>query len=131
MVFSPAPRTIEPDQLSLLNPDQLPNPVMELVGGKYVISDGVRTLDVYALPPYDHAADMMVAYLPQEKMLINADIYEPPQKGGRPPKASEGTRVLRETIQRLGLDVSWDVGLHSGVGPHEDLVKLTGQPSGN
>ena len=26
-------------------------------------------------------------YLPREKMLINADIYEPPQKGGRPPKA--------------------------------------------
>jgi len=131
VMFSPAPRTLEPDRLSLLNPDLLPHPVMELVGGKYVISDGTRTLDVYTLPPYDHAADMMVAYLPHEKMLINADIYEPPQKGGRPPKPSEGTRVLLETIQRLGLDVSWDVGLHSGVGPHEDLVKLMGQPSGN
>jgi glyoxylase-like metal-dependent hydrolase (beta-lactamase superfamily II) len=131
VVFSPAPRTLDPDRLSLLNPDQLPNPVMELVGGKYVISDGTRTLDVYALPPYDHAADMMVVYLPHEKMLINADIYEPPQKGGRPPKPSEGTRVLLETIDRLGLDVSWDVGLHSGVGPHEDFVKLRGQPSGN
>ena len=42
VVFSPAPRTLEPDRLSLLNPDQLPNPVMELVGGKYVISDGTR-----------------------------------------------------------------------------------------
>jgi glyoxylase-like metal-dependent hydrolase (beta-lactamase superfamily II) len=131
VVFSPAPRTLEPDRLSLLSPDQLPNPVMELVGGKYVISDGTRTLDVYALPPYDHAADMMVVYLPNEKMLINADIYEPPQKGGRPPKPSEGTRVLLETIDRLGLDVSWDVGLHSGVGPHEDFAKLRGQPSGN
>ena len=131
VVFSPAPRTLEPDRLSLLNPDQLPNPVMELVSGKYVISDGTRTVDIYTLPPYDHAADMMVVYLPHEKMLINADIYEPPQKGGRPPKPSEGTRVLLETIDRLGLDVSWDVGLHSGVGPHEDFVKLRGQPSGN
>ena len=131
VVFSPAPRTLEPDRLSQLNPDQLPNPVMELVGGKYVISDGTRTLEVHALPPYDHAADMMVVYLPHEKILINADIYEPPQKGGRPPKPSEGTRVLLETIERLGLDVSWDVGLHSGVGPHEDFVKLMGQPSGN
>jgi hypothetical protein len=131
VVFSPAPRTIEPDRLSLLNPDQLPNPVMELVGGKYVISDGTRTLDLYPLPPFDHAADMLIVYLPREKMVINADIYEPPQKGARPPRPDEGMRVLLETVQKLGLDVSWDVGLHSGIGPHDDFVKIAGQPAAN
>jgi hypothetical protein len=74
---------------------------------------------------------MMIVYLPREKMLINADIYEPPQKGGRPPKPNEGTRVLLETVERLGLDVSWDVGLHSGVGPHDDFVKIVGKPTKN
>jgi glyoxylase-like metal-dependent hydrolase (beta-lactamase superfamily II) len=131
VVFSPAPRALEPDRLSLLNPDQLPKPVMELVGGKYVISDGKRSLEVYSLPPSEHTAEMLIAYLPNEKMVINADIYEPPQKGARPPRPNEGMRVLLETVQKLGLDVSWDVGLHSGVGPHDDLVKIVGQAAGN
>jgi glyoxylase-like metal-dependent hydrolase (beta-lactamase superfamily II) len=131
VVFSPARRTLEPDRLSLLTPDQLPNPVMELVNGKYVISDGARTLDVYPLPPFNHAADMVIVYLPREKMVINADIYEPPAKGGRPPKPDDGMRVLLETVQKLGLDVSWDIGLHSGIGPHDDFVKLVGQSTTN
>jgi hypothetical protein len=74
---------------------------------------------------------MVIVYLPREKMVINADIYEPPQKGGRPPKPNEGTQVLLETVERLGLDVSWDVGLHSGVGPHDDFLKIVGQPTKN
>lgn len=131
VVFSPAARTLEPDRLSLLNPDQMPKPMMELVGGKYVISDGTRTLDVYPLPAFDHAADMLIVYLPHERMVVNADTYEPQVKGGRPPRLDDGVRVLLETEQRLGLDVSWDIGLHSGIGPHDDLVKLVGQPAGN
>ena len=131
VVFSPAPRTLEPDRLSLLNPDQLPNPVMELVNGKYVISDGARTLDVYVVPPFGHTADMVIAYLPRERMVINADMYTPPEKGKPLPKPNEDTRALLETIQRLGLDVSTHVGLHGGVGPEDDLVKIVGQSAAN
>jgi glyoxylase-like metal-dependent hydrolase (beta-lactamase superfamily II) len=131
VVFSPAARTVEPDRLSLLNPDQLPNPVMELVGGKYVISDATRTLDVYPMRPFGHSAEMVIVYLPRERMVINADVYTPPEKGKPLPKANEDTRVLLETIQRLGLDVSTHVGLHGGVGPEEDLVKIVGQSAAN
>jgi glyoxylase-like metal-dependent hydrolase (beta-lactamase superfamily II) len=131
VVFSPAPRTLEPDRLSFLTADQLANPFLEFVNGKYVISDGTRTLDVYPLPPFEHTADMMIAYLPRERMIVSADIYEPAPKGAPLPRPNQGMRVLLETIQRLGLDVSWEVGLHSGVGPHEDLVKIVGQPATN
>jgi hypothetical protein len=64
-------------------------------------------------------------------MLINADIYEPPQKGGRPPKPNEGTRVLLETVEQLGLGISWDVGLHSGVGMHDDFIRTVEKPTKN
>ncbi len=131
VVFSPAPRTLEPDRLSLLAPDQLPNPVLELVGGKYVISDGARTLDLYPVPPFGHVTTMVIAYLPRERMVINADMYTPPEKGKPLPKPNEDTRALLETIQRLGLDVSTHVGLHGGVGPHDDLVKIVAQPTTN
>jgi glyoxylase-like metal-dependent hydrolase (beta-lactamase superfamily II) len=131
VVFSPVPRTLEPDRLSLLNADQLPNPVMELVSGKYVVSDGTRTLDLYPIPPFGHTADMVIAYLPRERMVINADMYTPPEKGKPLPKPNEDTRALFETIQRLGLDVSTHVGLHGGVGPEDDLAKIVGQATTN
>jgi glyoxylase-like metal-dependent hydrolase (beta-lactamase superfamily II) len=131
VVFSPAPRTLEPDRLSFLTADQLANPFLELVNGKYVISDGTRTLDVYPLPAFEHTADMMIAYLPRERMVVNGDVYTPPAKGAPLPKPGEGSRVLLEAIQRLGLDVSTHVGLHGGIGPEEDLVKIVGQPTTN
>ena len=34
-------------------------------------------------------------------------------------------------VERLRLDVAWHVGLHGGVGPHEDLLKIVGQPATN
>jgi glyoxylase-like metal-dependent hydrolase (beta-lactamase superfamily II) len=131
VVLSSAPRTLEPDRLSLLIPDQLPNPVLETVNDKYVISDGTHELDVYPLPAFDHVAEMVIVYLPRERMVVNADIYEPPTKGARLPGPNDGMRVLLATIQRLGLDVSWDIGLHSGIGPHDDFVKIVGQPTTN
>jgi glyoxylase-like metal-dependent hydrolase (beta-lactamase superfamily II) len=131
VVFSPAPRTLEPDRLSLLNPDQLPNPLMELVNGKYVISDGTRTLEIHPVPPFGHTTDMLIAYLPHVRMVINADMYTPPEKGKPLPKPNEDSRALLETIQRLGLDVSTHVGLHGGIGPEDDLVKIVGQSAAN
>jgi len=126
VLFSPAPRTLEPDRLSLLSPDQVRNGVLELVNQKYVISDGTRNLDMYVVPPFDHAATMLIAYLPHERIVVNADMYTPPEKGAPLPKPSESTRALLETIQRWGLDVATHVGLHGGIGPHDDLVKIVG-----
>ena len=74
---------------------------------------------------------MMIVYLPRERMVVNGDVYTPPAKGAPLPKPGEGTKVLLETIQRLGLDVSTHVGLHGGVGPNDDLVKIVGQPTTN
>ena len=41
---------------------------------KYVISDGVRTLDLYPMQGLNHAAGMLLVYLPKEKILLNADL---------------------------------------------------------
>ena len=131
VVFSPTARTLEPDRLFLLNPDVVRDPVFELVNQKYVISDGTRTLDVYPVPAFDHASSMVFAYLPRERLAVNADMYTPPKQGAPLPKPSVSTRMLLQTIQRLGLDVAQHVGLHGGVGPHEDLIKIVGQPATN
>jgi glyoxylase-like metal-dependent hydrolase (beta-lactamase superfamily II) len=131
VVFSPAPRTLELDRLYFLNPDQVRDPVLERVNTKYVISDGTRTLDVYPVLAFDHASTMVIAYLPRERMVVNADMYTPPKPGAPLPKPNESSRRLLQTIQQHGLDVAQHVGLHGGVGPHDGLVKIAGQPPTN
>ena len=83
VLFNPAPRTLAPDLWSKFasNP-----PSIETVGEKYVISDGVRTLDLYRAQGSAHAGTMLIAYLPAEKILINADLYSPPAPGAQPPR---------------------------------------------
>src|SRR4029077_10017043 len=87
-------------------------PPIETVGGDtratgpYVITDGVRMLEVFHVqdmayelgePSYrqgNHRADMLMAYLPKEKILLNADLYGPPAPGAAPPAATDGQRAF-------------------------------------
>jgi len=39
-----------------------------------VLSDGTRNLNIYYVSPLQHADGMLMAYLPKEKLLIEADI---------------------------------------------------------
>jgi glyoxylase-like metal-dependent hydrolase (beta-lactamase superfamily II) len=121
--FRPAPRTLEPDLLSTLYPWFSQNRIaaIESVNDKYVISDGSRTLDIYATQGVDHERSMLLAFLPTERVLINADLYQP----GRPRPTI--TRQLYENIQRLKLDVERHLPIHGEVGTHDELVRIVNQ----
>ena len=124
LLLSLAPRVLEPDRFSTFYPDRLRNAVIEAVNEKFVISDGSRTLDVYSVAPYSHTTTMVVAYLPREGIVVNADMYTPPDRRADRPSANAGMRALLATIEANGLDVARHVGLHGGVGPHADLVDI-------
>ena len=87
VLLSSAPRTIEPDRFSSLYPWFAGNrvPAIETVNQKYVLSDGVRTLDLYPVQGLAHNDNMLIAYLPTERILVNADLYSPPAPGAQPP----------------------------------------------
>jgi hypothetical protein len=101
-------------------------PAFELVNQKYVLSDGARTMDVYPVQGLAHSGTMLIAYLPTEKILINADLYSPPVAGAPPPAANASMRSLQQNIQRLNLDVERHVGIHGGVATHADFVRIVG-----
>jgi len=132
VVFYPAPRTVEPDRLSLY-------PVPTTVGGdptvfetlkdKYVLSDGRRILEVYALQGVNHSETMLVAYLPAEKILVNADLYSPPAAGAQPPAPNASMTALYRNIQRLKLDVGQHVPIHGQPGPGADFVGIMSRSS--
>jgi hypothetical protein len=72
---------------------------------------------------------MLIAYLPKEKMLVNADLYSPPAQGAQPPATpTAGSVVLNQNIQRLKLDVAQHVPIHGRAGTMEEFTKIVGAP---
>ena len=51
----------------------------------YTISDGQQTIELLHVEGLNHSDNMLVAYLPKDKILINADLYSPPPAGGCTP----------------------------------------------
>jgi glyoxylase-like metal-dependent hydrolase (beta-lactamase superfamily II) len=126
VVLSPAARTLEPDIFSNLYPSFGTDrkPVVQAVReAKFTITDGARTIDVYPIQGLAHSGDMLIAYLPAEKILVNADLYSPPAPGDPPAVPDASMRTLVENIQRLGLQVSRHVPIHGMPASNEDLLK--------
>ena len=100
-----APHTRKPDSLA----KQPTAVVIEAFGGgPRILTDGERRVEVYPLPT-SHAEDLIVIYLPADKMLIEADHISP--RNGQ----VRSTPAVREFISALGklnLDVSTIVGIH-------------------
>jgi hypothetical protein len=146
--FYPAPRTLQPDRLAIYSPmymiSRRPAPIDTVGGdtrgeGKYVVTDGARIMEIlhvqdmsYELedPSYNqgnHSADMLMAYLPKEKILVNADLYSPPEPGAQPAAPTPGMRTLYQNILKLKLDVVQHVPIHGRVGTNEEFVKIVGK----
>jgi glyoxylase-like metal-dependent hydrolase (beta-lactamase superfamily II) len=143
VLFHPGGWTLQPDRLATYYPmfmiSRRPAPI-ETVNQKNVLSDGVRNLDIYHVqdvayalqdPSYrqgNHAEDMLMVYLPKEKILVNADLYSPPAVG-QPPLATPtaGMRTLYENIRQLKLDVARHVPIHGRVGSEDEFLKIVGK----
>jgi len=131
VLFYPAPRTLQPDRLSTQYPWFAGNriPAIEAVSQKYVLSDGVRTMDVLPLQGLAHASNMVVVYLPTEKLLINADLYSPPAPGAQAPPVTASMKTYLENIRRLKLDGAQHVPIHGVPGSHAEFLKIMGSGS--
>ena len=112
-----------------------PAPI-DTVGTKYVVSDGARMMEIlhvqdmaYELgdPSYrqgNHSADMLMAYLPKEKILLNADLYSPPAQGAQPAAPTTAMKTLYQNIVKLKLDVAEHVPIHGRVGTNDEFMKM-------
>ena len=100
-----APHTRQPDRLERSRRAV----VIEAFGGApRTLTDGSRRLEIHPLPT-SHAEDLVVVYLPAEKILIEADHISPRNGQVRPvPLVKE----FVAGVDRLGLDVTTIVGIH-------------------
>jgi glyoxylase-like metal-dependent hydrolase (beta-lactamase superfamily II) len=99
--------TIQPDTLSR-NPQPLKMEFIE--DGKRVISDGVTTVELYEIGPSPHAEEMLVAYLPKERIVFQADLGDKPSAG--PWIANPAIEHFAKWLKSSGLAVDQIVSAH-------------------
>lgn len=100
-----------------LNPDRAQQagkkPVVEAVGEKRVLNEGGHMIELYHMTNFGHHDGMLLVYFPKEKILLEADAYNPQAVTATPPSPpSPYTLSLVEHVKRLKLDVQRIVPVH-------------------
>jgi glyoxylase-like metal-dependent hydrolase (beta-lactamase superfamily II) len=105
------PHTLVPDKLSQMNPQ--PKLKIETMTDKKVLTDGEHTIDLYHLEGSTHVMGMIVAYLPKQKILIEADEFNVGQANAPTPASINPYHTnLLANIERLNLDVDRIIPIH-------------------
>lgn len=104
-----APHTLNPDKAEAAGR----KPVVEGVGEKRVMTDGARVVELHHMRGQLHHDGMLMAHLPNEKVLLQADAYNPQPTTATPPNPpSPFTTNLLDNLERLKLDVQRVVPVH-------------------
>ena len=100
---------------------------------KKVMTDGNHVIELHHLQGSGHNEGLLVAYLPKEKILVEADAYNPPAQAecaGSAP-VSPYTANLVENIDRLKLDVETIIPIHYAADGRKvtraELMRMVGQ----
>ena len=114
-----------------LNPDRLAHmrraPIIETVKDKRVLTDGNMTLELYLMRDNPHSEGLLMAYIPKEKLLIQADAYAPRPGAAPLPAPSPYTVNFVQNVERLRLDVVRVAHVHGGINPYSDVAKAAGR----
>ncbi len=127
-VLSYAPWTLEPDLLSLHPPTEFAEGYQfELVDMKSAITDGTRILQILYVQSNPHSEGMLMAYLPAERILIEADLFTPPPPGAaRPAQPSAAQVSLYENVKAYGLEPSMIAPLHGRTVTWDEFLAFVG-----
>jgi hypothetical protein len=88
----------------------------------YVLSDGTRNLHIHYVNPLRHVEGMLMAYLPKEKLLIEADMLD--TIAPLPTTLSRDQRSFYNAVGKLKLDVSQIVPIHGKPIPWGDFARV-------
>jgi len=104
-----APHTLNPDKAQVAGK----KPIVEAVGEKRVLTDGTHVVELHHLQNFGHHDGMLVVYFPKERVLLEADGYNPQAATATAPSPpSPFTVSLLDNILRLKLDVQRIVPVH-------------------
>jgi glyoxylase-like metal-dependent hydrolase (beta-lactamase superfamily II) len=115
-----------------INPDVLAKSgaKVSLVGvnGRRTFSDASRTVEILMVDGSIHAQGFMMAWLPRERILIEADAFTPaPPDTPAPAQPNANNVNLAQNIERLRLDVDRILPLHGRMVPLGELYTAVGR----
>jgi glyoxylase-like metal-dependent hydrolase (beta-lactamase superfamily II) len=127
------PHTLSPDKLA----ESKRKPLIETMTEKKVLTDGNHVIELYHMTNIGHHDGLIMAYLPKEKVLVEADAYNPAAQPNAPPPATPSpyNLALVANIDRLKLDVNRIIPIHypadNRVVTRAELMKWIGKASSN
>lgn len=117
------PRTLAPDKLS----QSKKKAVIEAVGEKRVLTDGTHIVELYHIPN-NHNEGMLIAYLPKDKIIVEADLYTPGAANAPAPNPpSPYTVALLDYLDKMKFDYDKILGLHGRLATKDELLKAAGR----
>jgi glyoxylase-like metal-dependent hydrolase (beta-lactamase superfamily II) len=124
-VLNYEPRTVKPDILSLWPPTEVAEGYnYEAIQENYVITDNSRILRVHYVQPLQHVSGMLMAYLPTERIVFEADLFDTHEA----PRSSQlpAMRSFHNQIQRMKLDVATVAPVHGKPVPWSTFITALG-----
>ena len=102
-----SPRTLSPDRLQ----QSKKKVTIEAVDDKKVLTDGNQVIELYHIRGNGHNAGLLFAYLPKQKILIQADMLGVPTPNAPLAVSPYGENFLMN-LDRLKLDVTTMIPIH-------------------
>jgi glyoxylase-like metal-dependent hydrolase (beta-lactamase superfamily II) len=103
--------TLAPDTLDLVPRA----PIIEVVDRERVFKDARHEVRLYQVGPTAHVDQILVAYLPGERILFEGDLVDMPN--GQPVAGGDDTAEFARRIRELGLAFDQIVPVHGNPGP--------------
>jgi glyoxylase-like metal-dependent hydrolase (beta-lactamase superfamily II) len=118
------PNAIRPDVLQQSGR----RPTLVGVNGLRIFSDGTREVVVRYIENSVHADGFMMAWLPRERLLVEADAFTPGAPNTPPPSPPNANNVnLVENVERQGWNPERILPLHGRVVPYSELRAAVGR----
>lgn len=105
-----APRTLLGDAMAKSGR----KPIIEGVGDMRVFEDATRRVELHHITGLPHADGLLVAYLPRERIVAYADMFNAPAPNAPPPTEPNLAHVVMvDNLERLKLDYDTVISVHA------------------
>jgi hypothetical protein len=103
---------------------------------KKVLTDGNHVIELYRMTNIGHHDGLLMAYFPKEKILLEADAYNPGAANAPvPAQPSPYNLALVDNVSRLKLDVARIIPVHYPADNHQvampEVLRMIGKSSSN
>jgi glyoxylase-like metal-dependent hydrolase (beta-lactamase superfamily II) len=94
---------------------------IQTVKDKHVLKDDTRTVEVYHIAGNPHADTLLMVYFPAERILVQGDMFSPPNVGAAPPPGFPFVPNTMDNIAKANLRVDTLLPIHGRKVPFADM----------